>query len=53
MLRAVREAQGALIEYVENGGGGPDEGLDPRLCRESVLRPLCGELVETFGGTDG
>ena len=48
-LAAVLEAQNALVEYVESGGGGEDEGLDPRLCGESALRPLCSELLETFG----
>lgn len=52
-LAAILEAQGALVEYVESGGAGEDEGLDPRLCRESALRPLCSELRETFGESGG
>ena len=52
-LAAILEAQSALAEYVESGGAGEDEGLDPRLCRESALRPLCSELPETFGESGG
>lgn len=48
-LAAILAAQGALVEYVESGGAGEDEGLDPRLCRASALRPLCADLTETFG----
>ena len=48
-LHAIAEAQNALVEYVESGGGADDEGLDRMLCHESTLRPLCAELVETFG----
>ena len=47
-LHAIAEAQRALVEYVESGGGSDDEGLDRMLCDESALRPLCAELVETF-----
>ena len=52
-LAAIVEAQTALVEYVESGGAGEDEGLDPRLCRESALRALCPELLETFGESGG
>lgn len=48
-LAAILAAQGALVEYVESGGAGAGEGLDPRLCRASALRPLCADLTETFG----
>ena len=48
-LHAIAEAQRALVEYVESGGGSDDEGLDRMLCRESALRTLCADLVETFG----
>lgn len=47
-LAAILAAQTALVEYVESGGAGVDEGLDPRLCGESALRPLCPDLRETF-----
>ena len=50
-LNAILEAQNALVEYVESGGAGESDGLDPRLCGESALRPLCPELRETFGGS--
>ena len=48
-LASIRGAQVVLMRYVELGGGGDEEGLDPRLCRESGLRPLCPALEETFG----
>ena len=48
-LHAIAEAQNALVEYVESGGGADDEGLDRMLCLDSALRTLCAELVETFG----
>ena len=47
-LHTIVEAQRALVEYVESGGGTDDEKLDRMLCNESALRPLCAELVETF-----
>ena len=47
-LHTIVEAQKALVEYVESGGGTDDEKLDRMLCDESALRPLCAELVETF-----
>lgn len=52
-LAAILAAQTALMEYVESGGAGTDEGLDPRLCRASALRPLCADLTETFGESGG
>ena len=52
-LAAILAAQGALVEYVESGGAGEGEGLDPRLCGESALRPLCADLRETFGESGG
>ena len=52
-LAGIVAAQTALVEYVEGGGAGEDEGLDPRLCRESALRALCPELIETFGESGG
>ena len=52
-LAAILAAQGALVEYVQSGGGGRDEGLDPRLCRGSALRALCADLTETFGAGGG
>ena len=52
-LAAILAAQSALMEYVESGGAREDEGLDPRLCAKSALRPLCPELRETFGESGG
>lgn len=51
-LAVILAAQSELIQYVENGGGARDKGLDPRLCPPSALRPLCAELAETFGGDE-
>ena len=48
-LRAIREAQIALGNYREFEGVSDEEVLDPRLCLGSALRPLCPELVKTFG----
>ena len=45
----IAAAQAVLVKYVELGGGGRDEALDPRLCLGSGLRALCPQLTETFG----
>ena len=46
-LNAILQAQKALIDYRDEGGD-PEARLDGRLCLESVLRPLCEALGQTF-----